>query len=219
MRAHRAFSLLARRLAVLGYPVLRFDFHGCGDSAGDAVDGDLQQWMADTGSAIDELKNAGRVGQVALVGLRLGASIAAEAATRRDDVTALVAWDPVVEGAHYLESLRTAHRSWMEAFEPAGAASGLEALGYPVSDGLSEELARLDLTTVETLPAATLLIEERQGADTSELLQRYQANGRRVDRRQGTAEALGATPTNLGKPWLPVETIQAIASWVAEVCP
>ncbi len=54
--SHRQFVLLTRRLARSGYCVLRFDYRGMGDSAGemrpfDAVDGDI-------GAAIDALMRA-----------------------------------------------------------------------------------------------------------------------------------------------------------------
>ena len=219
MRAHRAFSLLARRLATLGYPVLRFDFYGCGDSSGDALDGNLQRWTQNVGSAIDEVKNAGRVARVALVGLRLGASLAAAAAAGRDDVGALVAWDPIIRGQDYLDDLRTAHHSWMEAVEPGSAVGDLEALGFPISEELSQQLGLLDLNDIETPPnAALLVVEEDQGNDTSGLVEKQRASGRRIDVRQGAGDALGATPTNLGKPWLPIQTIQTMASWLPEAC-
>ena len=54
--SHRQFVLLARRLATAGYPVLRFDYRGMGDSEGEArsfeaVDQDIE-------IAIDMLKQA-----------------------------------------------------------------------------------------------------------------------------------------------------------------
>ena len=54
--SHRQFVLLARRLAAAGYPVLRFDYRGMGDSEGEArsfetVDKDIE-------TAIDSLKQA-----------------------------------------------------------------------------------------------------------------------------------------------------------------
>ena len=48
VRAHRAFRLLANRLASVGFHVLRFDYHGCGDSSGGRGRGDLSRWKSDT---------------------------------------------------------------------------------------------------------------------------------------------------------------------------
>jgi len=38
---HRLYNKMAAGLAALGYPVLRFDFHGLGDSEGDASETNL----------------------------------------------------------------------------------------------------------------------------------------------------------------------------------
>lgn len=219
LRAHRAFALLARRLTSLGFPVLRFDLHGCGDSAGEAPDGELEIWTRDVGAAIDEAKRAGQVGRVALVGLRLGASLAASAAAGRDDVSALVLWDPVVSGADYLEQLRVAHRDWMEAVGTGAATEGEEALGFPISAKLREGLDQLDLMRVETpSSAAILVVEEQLGTDTTGLVQGMRDSGQKVELHQVTGEGLGATPTELGKPWLPIQTVQNVAAWLGESC-
>ena len=42
VRAHRLLRVLADRLARLGVHVLRFDFHGCGDSSSDDLDGEMK---------------------------------------------------------------------------------------------------------------------------------------------------------------------------------
>lgn len=71
--SHRQFVLLARCLASAGYPVLRFDYRGMGDSGGavrsfDAVDDDIA-------AAIDTLQTAcPEVEQVILWGLCDGAT-------------------------------------------------------------------------------------------------------------------------------------------------
>jgi len=49
--SHRQFLLLSRRLAEAGYPTMRFDFRGMGDSSGDLRD--FEAVEIDIGSALD----------------------------------------------------------------------------------------------------------------------------------------------------------------------
>lgn len=108
LRAHKSIRRLAINLANLGYPVLRFDYRGTGDSAGDINGVSADQWVSDIGHAIQELQDVAAVPKVALIGLRLGALLAAKAATENDQVSRLVMWDPIVDGAAYVEGIRSA---------------------------------------------------------------------------------------------------------------
>lgn len=73
--SHRQFVLLSRALAAAGYPVLRFDYRGMGDSEGQQRDFDSVS--ADIAAAIDVLQERmPSVKQVALWGLCDGASAA-----------------------------------------------------------------------------------------------------------------------------------------------
>lgn len=105
MRAHRAFRQLAILLSKAGFPVLRFDYFGTGDSGGASEAGTLADWIADIGTAIDELKDNAAVQHVSLVGLRLGACLAAQVQLQRSDVTRAVLWDPISHGPDYLAEL------------------------------------------------------------------------------------------------------------------
>jgi pimeloyl-ACP methyl ester carboxylesterase len=105
MRAHRAFRQLATLLSKSGFPVLRFDYFGTGDSSGAADAGSFDQWLKDIGTAIDELKDNAGIEHVTLVGLRLGAALAAQVQAARTDVSNVVLWDPIVIGAAYLGEL------------------------------------------------------------------------------------------------------------------
>lgn len=74
--SHRQFTLLARALASAGWPVLRFDYAGMGDSTGDALP-HFEQGQADLGAAIDAtLRHLPDVHKVVLWGLCDGASAA-----------------------------------------------------------------------------------------------------------------------------------------------
>ena len=73
--SHRQFVLLSRTLAAAGYPVLRFDYRGMGDSTG--AQRDFEAVSADIAAAIGALQQrVPTVQQVALWGLCDGASAA-----------------------------------------------------------------------------------------------------------------------------------------------
>lgn len=110
VRAQRFFRILAERLARSGIPTLRFDYHGCGDSPGEDLDGDLDGWAEDVGTAHRELHRLAGTRRVVWLGARLGATLALMAARQgSSDPTRVLAWDPVVDGASYLAQLRAAH--------------------------------------------------------------------------------------------------------------
>lgn len=106
MRAHRVMRQLAINLADLGYHVLRFDYRGTGDSTGDMSAATFDQWVADTQLAVDELRDMTAVQKFALIGLRLGGMVAAEAACQRRDISRLVLWDPVCSGSEHIGELQ-----------------------------------------------------------------------------------------------------------------
>src|SRR4051812_34449398 len=53
MCSHRAYRHLAERLATAGFPVLRFDYDGTGDSAGDGEDPErVESWLGSIDLAV-----------------------------------------------------------------------------------------------------------------------------------------------------------------------
>jgi pimeloyl-ACP methyl ester carboxylesterase len=119
--------LLGRRLAAAGHHVLRLDYHGTGDSAGEFEDTQQSHWLDDIDAAIVELKDIAHVSRVALVGVRYGATLAACAAGMRDDVHQLVLWDAIVDGAQYLSEMGAANREFEENIDAAGVVLNSQA--------------------------------------------------------------------------------------------
>ena len=156
MRSHRAFRQLANLLVRRGYHVFRFDYFGTGDSAGASEEGSLSQWVCDVASAIEEFKDNTSVQRVSLVGLRLGAALAALAASDRDDVEKLVLWDPVVRGTSYLAELLAVAKAPAAGRDTSSGTLGV--LGFPLTQALRDELAQLDLTRLEESGARSLEI-------------------------------------------------------------
>ena len=103
--AQRVYVDFARELARRGFPVLRFDFMGNGDSEGKFEDADVGTWLSDIDSAIRALKaKIPGLNDVGLIGLRFGATLAALAADR-SDVSRIVLWDPVIDGNRYMQEI------------------------------------------------------------------------------------------------------------------
>lgn len=101
IHAHRAMVRLGETLSRTRFHVLRFDYHGSGDSGGDFADVELEGWRSDIRTAADECLSMSGASRVSLVGLRIGANLAADVARDLADLDALVAWDPIVDGAAY----------------------------------------------------------------------------------------------------------------------
>src|SRR5262249_29579385 len=165
-RSDRAYRHLAERLAEAGFACLRFDLFGTGDSGGDeSAPGLLQGWLDDVGQAIEELRARSGAESSALVGLRLGATLAMLYGGERGPVDSLVLWSPYVSGAGFVSEATKLHKLYLR-IEPALAgaiptrADGEEALGILLPRGLIDDLSKVDLLGVSRRPARrTLFID------------------------------------------------------------
>jgi exosortase A-associated hydrolase 1 len=90
--SHRQFTLLARAVAGAGFPVLRFDYRGMGDSEGAARD--FERIDDDIAAAIEALQREAGVARVVLWGLCDGASAALMYAPRDSRVAGVIAANP-----------------------------------------------------------------------------------------------------------------------------
>jgi alpha-beta hydrolase superfamily lysophospholipase len=158
--AYEAFTKLAEYLADAGFAVLRFDYHGTGDSAGSDADPDrVAAWLTSIDAAIDEVRRLGRVSEIALCGVRMGATLAATAASRRGGVSSLVMWAPCVTGRSFARELKasTLLREGREE-APAVANGDLEALGFLYTAQTLKDLGTLDLLRLSPLPAPEVMV-------------------------------------------------------------
>lgn len=183
--AHRVFVAFARRLAAAGYPVLRFDYMGQGDSEGDLRDASVATCLSDLACAIEQTKRMIGCDQIALLGLRLGATLASLAAEERSDIRALVLWAPIVDGARYMqELLRTNLTTQMAAYKEirldrealAAAISAGQAVnvdGYELAHPLYSEVSAIKLASPKRFRGPCLIaqVERRNTLPVPELQQ------------------------------------------------
>jgi pimeloyl-ACP methyl ester carboxylesterase len=148
MRSHRAFRQLTTLLTRGGYHVLRFDYGGTGDSAGEGEAQTLEQWTDDVSTAIEELRDTAGLDQVTVVGLRLGAALALQAAARGGSggvgVDRLVLWDPVADGERWLaEVLPAGVEATARELSAPGGSGVVGVSGFPLPLALFQELRTL----------------------------------------------------------------------------
>lgn len=102
----RVMVMFARKLASLGYAVLRFDIMGHGDSDGNFEDATVETSLSDIRCAIAWLeKKTERIEKVSLLGLRFGATLAMIATNELTHLNRLVLWDPIINGEKYMKEI------------------------------------------------------------------------------------------------------------------
>ena len=118
--SHRQFLLLSRRLAAAGYPVLRFDYRGMGDSGG--AQRDFDEVTEDIGAAMDAFfARCPAIRRVVLWGLCDAASASLLYVESRHDarVAGLALLNPWLRSEATLARARLRHYYLRRLVEPA----------------------------------------------------------------------------------------------------
>ncbi|WP_043287400.1 alpha/beta hydrolase [Paraburkholderia oxyphila] len=229
---HRGWRKLAERLAAAGMPVLRFDYPGTGDAEGMEDDpGRVEAWLASVGAAVRHLRATTGVTRVALVGLRLGATLAALAAERlrgadasgvdAPGIDALVLLAPPVTGRRYIRELRAHRQGWLSTSAGMGAvpipddAAYVEAFGFGMHGDDIAALSAVDLMRDTRFPAARVLLLDSSGTNlTASLAAHYTQHG--VEVEQGGFEESDRFFLEALYSEEPVEAFSRVSAWLAE---
>lgn len=155
-----ALNALASALVGDGHLVLRYSAPGAGDSSDlDSAESFLTPANLALNAAIDLLRNDG-VQQIALVGIRVGAAIAAQVASERGDVANLVLWAPT-SGRLFAREFKLLGSSSVAA-GPDHAETFVEAGGFSMNQATRDDFGKLDPASLSVSPAPHLLILDRE---------------------------------------------------------
>jgi dienelactone hydrolase len=168
--SHRGLRAFAEAAAALGVPALRVDYLGTGDSAEiDSQADQLEVWTQDVRAAVDELRRRTGVRHVCLLGVRLGALLAALAAGECTTAISLILIAPIVSGRRYLRELRTTRlaAAMGKGQLPSAAApadttevhtGSTEVSGFWMSAATLEALKKVDLSTHTASTVSDVLV-------------------------------------------------------------
>lgn len=165
---YETYTQLAEKLASAGFDVLRFDYHGTGDSAGSDADANrVRTWIDSTALAVHELKRLAGVSGISLFGVRLGATLAAHAASELGGVESLVMWAPCLTGRAFARELRAASFG-RSGPETSPAQDGIEAFGYLYTAETLQNLTTLDCQRLDPPPARRVMLIGRDDMPSNE---------------------------------------------------
>jgi pimeloyl-ACP methyl ester carboxylesterase len=194
--SQKTMAEMGRALAEAGLPALHFDYRGTGDSGGRFEQFNLDDWRQDICAVVDWVRLRWSLGRVGLLGLRLGASLAASEAAGCRAAT-LVMWEPILDGERYARELgqRSKIKHMMTGGPGAAAAQQekqpgyLDLDGYLVAPSLMAQMAQLRLETLERFARPALLVECNARGESTPAAQAALAGF-----PQGEAQALQLEP-------------------------
>ena len=154
--AHRSLRLLADQLAMAGYPTMRFDYPGTGDSCDPREGEHWGAWQQSIHAAADTLRDVTGARRIVLCGVRVGALLATLVAGRRDDVAGLMLLAPVIIGRTYARELTAAARLRENAATTDDGSVEVDGLRLP--EATLRVISQVDLRKAQIGRIAHILI-------------------------------------------------------------
>jgi alpha/beta superfamily hydrolase len=177
VHAHRTLVAISRRLADAGLVAFLIDYAGTGDSEGSFEDGTLDRYVEDILAAAARLRAEMGVAQCGLLGLRLGANLAARAAAADPSLFPLVLWAPLADlPASFRRFLRLRLFTELSTVgRRSTTVDGIEAqlrrgepvdvLGYSISPAMADGFLRTGPALPPRRSRATLLLRAMNEKD------------------------------------------------------
>ena len=219
MCSYGAYTQLAKALALAGFDVMRFDYHGTGDSCGDDADSHrVESWIESIVAATATLRQLAQVQATVMFGVRLGATLAVQAALRLGGVAGLVMWAPCLTGRAFTRELQAA--SLGRSPGEGAAARGIEALGYLYSSETLNDLQALDCRCPDAgiQPASRTLILGRDDMPAEgPLPAAYRESG--MDTSYAVVPGYADMMTEPREAALPSETLRLLTKWLCAAHP
>ena len=215
--SYRTWRILAERLASAGFHAVRLDYFGTGNSEGDGGEAhEVDNWIRSIDAAVDYARRLPECEQVALVGLRVGALLALQAARRNQPIDRLVLWSPFASGRACVRELRALARlSRQEHGDEPDEAEGLNVAGYVVSAATLDALGRWSGADLSApLARQTLVVDSQERPVDPAFLESLRATGTSLARVHSEETADMLAPPHRARTADGV--IDAVTRWFAD---
>jgi alpha-beta hydrolase superfamily lysophospholipase len=217
--SHPALRALAEALVVVGFSAVRFDYYGTGDSGGNGGEDDLvDSWLASIGAVVSYAREVGEQ-HVTLLGLRMGATLAARLAPELAPLAALVLWDPCPRGGAFVREQYLLQRLTLRVVGAGEVPEGwTEIPGGCFAPAVAERLKRIQLPTAGHVPTESpILVLTRAGdAPAPSVARLLDAPNVTHLEAPGQRDLLEVPPSDAVHR---TETLDAIVSYLSAVAP
>ena len=164
----RWWRAFAERIAGAGYPVLRFDWAGCGDALGSDDEPDrCDAWETSLRDALAYSRGTLGAQRIVIVSLRLGSLIAAKVAAEDGNVEAITLMAPPTNGRFHARELAALAQVIGTRPPPPGveglAEGDLELAGFLLSAQTRRDMERFDLRKMASRPAQSIFLVAQPG--------------------------------------------------------
>lgn len=220
--SYESLRLLAGQLESAGFAVLRVDYPGTGNSAGEADDDEeIDTWRTSLPAAMGLLRRMG-VTRLGVVGLRLGSLLAALESVGEPSIGAVALWDPCPSGQAFIREQRALAALSRESTGLVGGSSSgvepgsVELLGWVVGPKRRAELESLTLDHIEP-PARRCLVLLRSDRPMPLSLGLWRGSPRVEWEPAVGQDALIDVMPNESR--VPTKTLSTISAWFDRVMP
>ncbi|MDE2362168.1 MAG: alpha/beta fold hydrolase [Hyphomicrobiales bacterium] len=181
--AHRAMAEFAEMLAREGYPTLRFDYPGAGNSRGDLDAHTLADWVSSVSAAAAALRKTSGARAIVLAGFGLGCLVALAAMNAGLAAAGVVLMGAPASGRRYIRETK-AFAAMVAAPDDGGAevASGaLSIAGFVMPAAFVAEVGALDAARLAPPSSAFVIATTDPQGGSDALVDSLAAKGAKVD--------------------------------------
>jgi alpha-beta hydrolase superfamily lysophospholipase len=176
-RSYRALSELAVACADQGVHVLRFDYFGTGESRGLLEQSRLSDWEEDIEAAIKEGIELSGAEEVYLLGVRFGATLAAQSTNLK--IRRYIFWNPIMSGKVYLNWLSEVNAEIKQRHKAIALEGNLklEDISYDnflLSSDLQDDMAHISINPQDREKSARYFVISTNSSDRSLGFQHYE---------------------------------------------
>ena len=169
--------------------------------------------------AIQKLKIYGDLEKISLIGLRIGATMAALVCSKIGKNENIVLWDPVINGTDYLEELLVTQKKRInnlpQKTQNYENDNSSEILGFPLTPRLQSMIEKVNLFEIQSpLAKRALIIVNNNKPIYSQF--HHHLNELGVDCQYQHISTV-YTSLTMDKTSFPFEIIQHIISWINKV--